>query len=99
MRDDIGKSEVEVEVRKNPEPRSLDAPHRNSCRLDDPYRHRTRAKRFLNTLRIMTGGEDDFRDEDRKHEHRLSDVSEGLGNGPFYWITALQNSFRKEFEK
>ena len=31
----------------------------------------------------MTGGEDDFHHEDRKYEHHLSDVSEGLGTGNF----------------
>jgi len=56
----------------------------------------------LNALRICcgrTGDDDDYYDEEHEHDHRLFDVSEGLGNRPFYWTTALQDSFREELEK
>lgn len=69
---------------------------------DDPHRNKTNAKRFLNALRICcgrTGDDEDFYDEEHEYEHRLFDVSEGLGNRPFYWTTALQDSFREELEK
>jgi len=64
---------------------------------DDHRSHRTNDKRFLNNLRIRcgrTGDEDDFYDEEHERDHRLFDVSEGLGNQPSYWATALQESFR-----
>ena len=69
---------------------------------EDPHRHKTKAKRFLNILRICcgrTGDEEDFYDEEHEYDHRLFDVSEGLGNRPFYWTAALQDSFRLELEK
>ena len=56
----------------------------------------------MNVLRICcgrTGDDDDFYDEENEHDHRLFDVSEGLGNRPFYWTTSLQDSFRAELEK
>ena len=56
----------------------------------------------MNILRICcgrTGDDDDFYDEEHEHDHRLFDVSEGMGTRPFYWTTALQDSFREELEK
>lgn len=85
-------------LRKNPFPGRAIA----ETYADDPHRHKTKAKRFLNILRICcgrTGDDEDFYDEEHEHEHRLFDVSEGLGNRPFYWTTALQDSFREELEK
>ncbi|KAF9650860.1 hypothetical protein BDM02DRAFT_3092313 [Thelephora ganbajun] len=85
-------------LRKNPFPGRAIA----ETYADDPHRHKTKAKRILNVLRICcgrTGDEDDFYDEEHEQDHRLFDVSEGLGNRPFYWTTALQDSFREELEK
>jgi hypothetical protein len=56
----------------------------------------------MNVLRICcgrTGDDEDFYDEENEHDHRLFDVSEGLGNRPFYWTASLQDSFREELEK
>lgn len=85
-------------LRKNPFPGRAIA----ETYADDPHRHKTKAKRFLNVLRVCcgrTGFDDDFYDEENEHDHRLFDVSESLGNRPFYWTTALQDSFRQELEK
>lgn len=61
------------------------------------------AKRFLNAIRVIcgrAGEEDDFYDDDeREHERRLFDVSESQSGRPFYWTSALQDSFREELEK
>jgi phosphatidylinositol 4-kinase type 2 len=85
-------------LRKNPFPGRAIA----ETYADDPHRHKTKAKGFMNVLRICcgrTGDDDDFYDEENEHDHRLFDVSEGLGNRPFYWTTSLQDSFRAELEK
>lgn len=85
-------------MRKNPFPGRAIA----ETYADDPHRHKTKAKGLLNILRICcgrTGDDDDFYDEENEHDHRLFDVSEGLGNRPFYWTAALQDSFREELEK
>jgi len=85
-------------LRKNPFPGRAIA----ETYAEDPHRHKTKAKRFFNILRICcgrTGDEDDFYDVEHEDDHRLFDVSEGLGNRPFYWTTALQDSFREELEK
>ena len=94
----LGLADASDFLRKNPFPGRAIA----ETYADDPHRHKTKAKRFLNILRICcgrTGDEDDFYDEEHEHEHRLFDVSEGLGNRPFYWTTSLQDSFREELEK
>lgn len=61
------------------------------------------AKRFLNAIRVVcgrVGEEEDFYDDDeREHERRLFDVSENQSGRPFYWTSALQDSFREELEK
>ena len=74
--------------------------HRQSL-CHDPHQHKTEAKRFFNVLRVCCGrtGDGGFYDEEHEHDYRFFDISECLGNRPFYWTTALQNSFREELEK
>jgi hypothetical protein len=70
---------------------------------ENMHRHRNVAKRFLNALRVIcgrTGEEEEFYDEEeRENDRRLFDVSESPTGRPFYWTTALQDSFREELEK
>ncbi|THV05064.1 hypothetical protein K435DRAFT_713591 [Dendrothele bispora CBS 962.96] len=90
-----GKSDF---LRKHPWPgRSI------SDTFDDAnHRHGSFSKRFTSALKVVCGRTGDIEDvyDDYEDERVLFDATESdNANRPFYWNSALQESFREELEK
>ncbi|KAH7888822.1 phosphatidylinositol 3 and 4-kinase-domain-containing protein [Phlebopus sp. FC_14] len=68
---------------------------------DSSHRKGLPTKRFLSALKIICGktGDEDLDEEDPEEERALFDATEESDSGrPFYWLRALQQSFREELE-